>query len=214
MSIELKVPAVGESITEVQIGQWLKAEGDHADQDENLVEIETDKATVELPAPVSGRIAKVLKRNGDTAAVGEVIGYMEESAPDEAHQEAAAAAQAQAADMIRTPAKRQAESQQGGAWAIGQRPAAPAAPQAPTPASQAPAPAAEPKQPAAAMETEARPPSQRLRVRRPIGAWWSARKCRDRPNRRGNRSDLRPRRFGCRFPPRATVGRARKKRYR
>ena len=41
MSIELKVPAVGESITEVQIGEWLKAEGDHAEKDENLVEIET-----------------------------------------------------------------------------------------------------------------------------------------------------------------------------
>jgi 2-oxoglutarate dehydrogenase E2 component (dihydrolipoamide succinyltransferase) len=113
MSIELKVPVVGESITEVQIGEWLKAEGDHAEKDENLVEIETDKATVELPAPVSGRIAKLLKHNGDTAAVGEVIGYMEESAVDPAHQEAAAAAQAQAADMIRTPAKRQAESLQG-----------------------------------------------------------------------------------------------------
>ena len=153
MSIELKVPAVGESITEVQIGQWLKAEGDHAEKDENLVEIETDKATVELPAPVSGRIAKVLKRNGDTAAVGEVIGYMEESAADAAHQEAAAAAQAQAADMIRTPAKRQAESQQGGAWSIGQRPAAASRAAAPTPASPAPA-AAEPKQPAAAVEAE------------------------------------------------------------
>ncbi len=146
MSIELKVPAVGESITEVQIGQWMKTEGDHADKDESLVEIETDKATVELPAPVSGRITKMLKRNGDTAAVGEVIGYMEESAPDAAHQEAAAAAQAQAADMIRTPAKRQAESAQGGARAIGQRPTAPA-----------PAGPAEPKQPAALAADEPRP---------------------------------------------------------
>jgi 2-oxoglutarate dehydrogenase E2 component (dihydrolipoamide succinyltransferase) len=46
MAVELKVPAVGESITEVQIGQWLKDEGQSAEQDENLVEIETDKATV------------------------------------------------------------------------------------------------------------------------------------------------------------------------
>ena len=58
MAIELKVPAVGESITEVQIGEWLKAEGDRAEKDENLVEIETDKATVELPAPVERRVAK------------------------------------------------------------------------------------------------------------------------------------------------------------
>ncbi len=110
MAIELKVPAVGESITEVQIGEWLQARRGHAEKDENLVEIETDKATVELPAPVSGRIAKVLKHNGDTAAVGEVIGYMEEVGRRRGMtRDAAAAAQAQAADMIRTPAKRQAE---------------------------------------------------------------------------------------------------------
>jgi 2-oxoglutarate dehydrogenase E2 component (dihydrolipoamide succinyltransferase) len=106
MAIELKVPAVGESITEVQIGQWRKNEGESAEKDENLVEIETDKATVELPAPVHGKLAKVLKHSGETAAVGEVIGYMEETAADPADADAAAAAQAQAADMIRTPAKR------------------------------------------------------------------------------------------------------------
>ncbi len=48
MAVELKVPAVGESITEVQIGQWLKGEGQTAEKDESLVEIETDKATVEI----------------------------------------------------------------------------------------------------------------------------------------------------------------------
>ena len=51
MSIELKVPAVGESITEAMIGEWLKAEGDWVEQDEPLVIIETDKVNVELPAP-------------------------------------------------------------------------------------------------------------------------------------------------------------------
>ncbi len=80
MAIELKVPTVGESITEVQIGQWLKAEGDWADKDQPLVEIESDKATVELPAPQAGKVTKVLKRKGETAAVGEVIGYLEEAA--------------------------------------------------------------------------------------------------------------------------------------
>src|SRR5687768_4997216 len=77
MSVELKVPAVGESITEVQIGQWLRGEGEPAGKDEALVEIETDKATVELSAPIAGRVSKVLKQAGETAAVGEVIGYME-----------------------------------------------------------------------------------------------------------------------------------------
>ncbi len=152
MSIELKVPVVGESITEVQIGEWLKAEGDHAEKDENLVEIETDKATVELPAPVSGRIAKLLKRNGDTAAVGEVIGYMEESAAEPADQEAVKAAQAQAADMIRTPAKRQAEILQGGSRTTAERPKAPA------PEERKPAAASgEDKKPAAPAADEAKP---------------------------------------------------------
>ena len=62
MPVELKVPAVGESITEVQIAKWLKSEGDHVEQDENICEIETDKATVELPAPVTGVLTKLLKR--------------------------------------------------------------------------------------------------------------------------------------------------------
>ncbi|MBI3838899.1 MAG: 2-oxoglutarate dehydrogenase complex dihydrolipoyllysine-residue succinyltransferase [Planctomycetia bacterium] len=111
MAIELKVPAVGESISEVQIGQWLKGEGQSADKDENLVEIETDKATVEISAPVSGTISKVLKRTGETAAVGEVIGFMEPVAEGQAtaaakrDEQAAAAAQAQAAQTIQTPMK-------------------------------------------------------------------------------------------------------------
>jgi len=50
MAIELKIPEVGESITEVQIGPWLKSEGESVAMDEGVVEIETDKATVELPA--------------------------------------------------------------------------------------------------------------------------------------------------------------------
>ena len=74
---ELKVPAVGESITEVQIGDWLVPEGKSANQDEPLVAIETDKVTVELTAPVAGTVTKVLKKKGDSARVGEVIGYLE-----------------------------------------------------------------------------------------------------------------------------------------
>jgi 2-oxoglutarate dehydrogenase E2 component (dihydrolipoamide succinyltransferase) len=77
---ELKVPSVGESITEVQIGDWLIGEGSSAKKDDALVVIETDKVTVELPAPVAGKVTKVLKKKGDTASVGEVIGYMEAGA--------------------------------------------------------------------------------------------------------------------------------------
>jgi len=77
MAIELKVPEVGESITEVMIGTWKRQEGDVVAIDDSIVEIESDKATVELPAPSAGRISKVLKGSGEKAMVGEVIGYME-----------------------------------------------------------------------------------------------------------------------------------------
>jgi 2-oxoglutarate dehydrogenase E2 component (dihydrolipoamide succinyltransferase) len=68
---------VGESITEVEIGDWLKHPGESVNQDEPVVVIETEKVTVELPAPASGTITETLKRKGDKAAVGDVIGYME-----------------------------------------------------------------------------------------------------------------------------------------
>ena len=80
MPIELKVPPVGESITEVQIGDWLKAEGDSVSRDEIIVKIETDKVTVDLPAPVTGTITQIKAKKGAVAQVGEVIGYMEEGA--------------------------------------------------------------------------------------------------------------------------------------
>ena len=77
MPLELKVPEVGESITEVMIGTWKKQEGDVVAIDESIVEIESDKATVDLPAPLAGTLTKVLKGSGEKAKVGEVIGYME-----------------------------------------------------------------------------------------------------------------------------------------
>jgi 2-oxoglutarate dehydrogenase E2 component (dihydrolipoamide succinyltransferase) len=80
MAIELKVPPVGESITEVQIGEWLKAEGDAVSRDEVIVKIETDKVTVDLPAPTSGTITQITAKKGAVAQVGDVIGYMEEGA--------------------------------------------------------------------------------------------------------------------------------------
>ena len=80
MPIELKVPEVGESITEVMIGIWKKGEGAVVAIDDSIVEIESDKATVELPAPAAGTITKVLKASGEKAIVGEVIGYLEPAA--------------------------------------------------------------------------------------------------------------------------------------
>jgi 2-oxoglutarate dehydrogenase E2 component (dihydrolipoamide succinyltransferase) len=80
MPTELKVPPVGESITEVQIGEWLKAEGDVVQRDEIVVKIETDKVTVDLPAPVSGRLGQIKVKQGQPAAVGDVIGFIEDAA--------------------------------------------------------------------------------------------------------------------------------------
>jgi 2-oxoglutarate dehydrogenase E2 component (dihydrolipoamide succinyltransferase) len=77
MPIELKVPEVGESITEVQIGTWKKREGEGVAMDDAIVEIESDKATVDLPAPAAGTVTKILKGSGEKARVGEVIGYLE-----------------------------------------------------------------------------------------------------------------------------------------
>ncbi len=76
MPLELKVPEVGESITEVQIGKWHKNVGERLEKDEPVVELESDKATVDLPAPAAGTLSQMLKKQGDQAAVGEVIGYL------------------------------------------------------------------------------------------------------------------------------------------
>ena len=82
MAVDLKVPAVGESISEVFIGSWLKSEGDTVEKDEPLVEVETDKATLEVPASVSGTLTKILKSEGDSADIGEVIAQIEEGAAE------------------------------------------------------------------------------------------------------------------------------------
>jgi 2-oxoglutarate dehydrogenase E2 component (dihydrolipoamide succinyltransferase) len=84
MSIELKVPSLGESVTQATLGAWLKREGEPVQADEPLVEVESEKATVALPAPAAGVLRKVLRNTGDTVAVGEVIGELEEGAGGEA----------------------------------------------------------------------------------------------------------------------------------
>ncbi|MGH7231781.1 MAG: 2-oxo acid dehydrogenase subunit E2, partial [Nitrospiraceae bacterium] len=80
MSIELKVPTIGESITEVQIDHWLKSPGDAVRQDDPVVSLETEKTSLDLPAPVTGVLVRILKKKGETAKVGEVIAYLEETA--------------------------------------------------------------------------------------------------------------------------------------
>ena len=91
MPVELTIPDVGESISEVFIGTWLKAEGDAVKKDEPLVEVETDKATLEVPAPQSGTLSRILKRQGESANVGDVIAQISEDGELEAKERPAQA---------------------------------------------------------------------------------------------------------------------------
>jgi 2-oxoglutarate dehydrogenase E2 component (dihydrolipoamide succinyltransferase) len=79
MSVEIRVPPLGESIVDAVIATWLKSEGDEVKQGEALVELETDKVNVEVSAEQSGVLQKILKHEGDQVAVGEVLGEVVES---------------------------------------------------------------------------------------------------------------------------------------
>jgi 2-oxoglutarate dehydrogenase E2 component (dihydrolipoamide succinyltransferase) len=80
MAVEIRVPALGESIVDAVIATWLKSEGDEVKQGEALVELETDKINVEVSAEQSGVLQKILKQAGDVVAVGDVLGMIGESA--------------------------------------------------------------------------------------------------------------------------------------
>jgi 2-oxoglutarate dehydrogenase E2 component (dihydrolipoamide succinyltransferase) len=80
MAIEVKVPELGESISEVTIADWLKSPGDYVELDEPLVELESDKATVELPSPSAGKLLEVRKNSGDTATIDEILAMIDETA--------------------------------------------------------------------------------------------------------------------------------------
>ena len=77
MTVEIKVPSVGESVSEVTIEQWLKQEGEAIERDKTLAVLESEKATVELPAEASGTVKKLLKKAGESAQVGEVIAIID-----------------------------------------------------------------------------------------------------------------------------------------
>ena len=110
--IEVKVPSVGESISEVQIGQWLKAEGEWVAADENLVDLETEKASVQVPSPESGYVRNVLKQTEEFAMVDEVICSIEP---------AAAPAGGASANEPAQPAASNSESNQGHVMPAAQR---------------------------------------------------------------------------------------------
>src|SRR6202042_1120778 len=77
---EIRVPTLGESVTEATIGKWFKKAGDAVAVDEPLVELETDKVTIEVPAPAAGVLSDIAAKDGDTVAVGAVLGQIKEGA--------------------------------------------------------------------------------------------------------------------------------------
>ena len=93
MATEIRVPSLGESVVEATVGQWFKEAGETVTADEPLVELETDKVTVEVPAPASGVLSEISVQSGDTVAVGALLGAIADG--DKA--EAAAKAKPQAA---------------------------------------------------------------------------------------------------------------------
>jgi 2-oxoglutarate dehydrogenase E2 component (dihydrolipoamide succinyltransferase) len=77
---DIRVPALGESVTEATIGKWFKKPGDAVAVDEPLVELETDKVTIEVPAPAAGVLAEIAVKDGETVAVGALLGQIKEGA--------------------------------------------------------------------------------------------------------------------------------------
>ena len=77
---EIRVPTLGESVTEATIGKWFKKPGDAVAVDEPLVELETDKVTIEVPAPAAGVLADIAVKDGETVAVGALLGQIKEGA--------------------------------------------------------------------------------------------------------------------------------------
>ena len=84
MSVEIRVPTLGESITEATVGQWFKKVGDTVNADEPIVELETDKVTVEVPAPAAGTLGAISVKEGETVEVGALIGAIEAGAASDA----------------------------------------------------------------------------------------------------------------------------------
>ena len=78
MALTLRVPALGESIREATLGAWKRAEGDEVSADEPLVEVESEKATLEVPSPGAGVLRKILRKSGETVAVGDIIAEIDQ----------------------------------------------------------------------------------------------------------------------------------------
>ena len=83
MSMEIKVPTLGESVTEATVSRWTKAVGDYIGKDENLAELETDKVTLDVPSPVSGKVISLSVGEGETVEANALLAIIEEGAAAE-----------------------------------------------------------------------------------------------------------------------------------
>jgi 2-oxoglutarate dehydrogenase E2 component (dihydrolipoamide succinyltransferase) len=106
MSTEIRVPTLGESVTEATIAKWFKAVGDQVERDEPLLELETDKVALEVNAPAAGALAEIVAKEGDTVEVDALLGSIDEGAKGKA---SAAPAPAKAEAPAQTPAESKAE---------------------------------------------------------------------------------------------------------
>src|SRR3954462_9562891 len=103
MQVEVKVPQLSESVSEATLVSWRKKAGEAVKRDENLIDVETDKVVLELPAPVDGVLARIVKNDGESVTSGDVIAVIDTdakasvaAAPQKAAQPAAVAAKASA----------------------------------------------------------------------------------------------------------------------
>jgi 2-oxoglutarate dehydrogenase E2 component (dihydrolipoamide succinyltransferase) len=106
---DIRVPTLGESVTEATVGKWFKQPGDAVAVDEPLVELETDKVTLEVPAPAAGVLSEVAVKNGDTVAVGALLGQIKEGAGAAPRAPASAAKPAETSKQIPASPQRSTE---------------------------------------------------------------------------------------------------------
>jgi 2-oxoglutarate dehydrogenase E2 component (dihydrolipoamide succinyltransferase) len=106
MTTEIRVPILGESITEATIGKWFKQAGDRVTADEPLVELETDKVTVEVPAPASGILSEIAVKSGDTVAIGSLLGSIGAATGEQPVLRSPAASVAKTSALEREPSPR------------------------------------------------------------------------------------------------------------
>src|SRR5829696_9144051 len=92
MTVEIRVPTLGESVTEATVAKWLKQPGERVERDEPVVELETDKVTLEVPAPQAGVIGEIEAAEGSNVPVGAVLGTIADGVAASPHPPVAVAA--------------------------------------------------------------------------------------------------------------------------